>query len=46
MGDYYDGLLAVCYVAGDLNERIVREGWALDFRRYSSDYLRATRRLS
>jgi endonuclease YncB( thermonuclease family) len=35
-------LLAVCYVGGeDLNERIVREGWALDFRRYSTDYLRA-----
>jgi endonuclease YncB( thermonuclease family) len=35
-------LLANCYVGGeDLNERIVREGWALNFRKYSSDYLRA-----
>jgi endonuclease YncB( thermonuclease family) len=40
--DRYGRLLAVCYVGGeDLNERIVREGWALDFRRYSSDYLAA-----
>jgi hypothetical protein len=29
-------LLAVCYLGGeDLNERIVREGWALDFRKYA-----------
>jgi endonuclease YncB( thermonuclease family) len=40
--DRYQRLLAVCYIGGEnLNERIVREGWALDFRRYSSDYLRA-----
>jgi endonuclease YncB( thermonuclease family) len=40
--DRYGRLLAVCYVGGEnLNERIVREGWALDFRKYSSDYLRA-----
>lgn len=40
--DRYGRLLAVCYLGGkDLNERIVREGWALDFRKYSSDYLRA-----
>jgi endonuclease YncB( thermonuclease family) len=40
--DRYGRLLAVCYVGGeDLNERIVREGWALDFRKYSSDYLQA-----
>jgi endonuclease YncB( thermonuclease family) len=40
--DRYERLLAVCYFGGeDLNERIVREGWALDFRRYSADYLRA-----
>ncbi|MGZ9074022.1 MAG: thermonuclease family protein, partial [Rhodoplanes sp.] len=32
--------LAVCYVGGeDQNERIVREGWALAFRRYSADYV-------
>jgi endonuclease YncB( thermonuclease family) len=35
-------LLAVCYVSGeDLNEWMVREGWALDFRKYSTDYLQA-----
>jgi endonuclease YncB( thermonuclease family) len=40
--DRYGRLLAVCYVGGEnLNERIVREGWALDFRKYSTDYLRA-----
>jgi endonuclease YncB( thermonuclease family) len=40
--DRYGRLLAVCYIGGeDLNERIVREGWALDFRRYSTDYLQA-----
>jgi endonuclease YncB( thermonuclease family) len=34
--DRYGRLLAVCYVGGeDLNERIVREGWALDYRKYS-----------
>ena len=41
-GDRYRRLLAVCYVGGeDQNERIVREGWALAFRRYSADYLQA-----
>src|SRR5512132_4350953 len=40
--DRYGRLVAVCYVGGEnLNERIVREGWALDFRRYSTDYLQA-----
>ena len=40
--DRYGRLLAVCYVGGEsINERIVREGWALDFRRYSTDYLQA-----
>jgi Staphylococcal nuclease homologue len=40
--DRYRRLLAVCYVGGeDLSERLVREGWALDFRRYSTDYLQA-----
>jgi endonuclease YncB( thermonuclease family) len=35
-------LLAVRYIGGEnLNERVVREGWALDFRRYSTDYLDA-----
>jgi endonuclease YncB( thermonuclease family) len=40
--DRYGRLLAVCYVGGEsINERIVREGWALDFRKYSTDYLQA-----
>ena len=40
--DRYQRLLAVCYAGGEnLNERIVREGWALDFRKYSTDYLQA-----
>jgi endonuclease YncB( thermonuclease family) len=35
-------VLATCFVGGEnLNERIVREGWALDFRRYTSAYLDA-----
>jgi endonuclease YncB( thermonuclease family) len=40
--DRYGRLLAVCYAGGeDINERLVREGWALDYRKYSSDYLAA-----
>jgi endonuclease YncB( thermonuclease family) len=40
--DRYGRLLAVCYVGGEsINERIVREGWALDYRKYSSGYLQA-----
>jgi endonuclease YncB( thermonuclease family) len=40
--DRYGRLLAICYVGGqDLNELLVREGWALDYRKYSTDYLRA-----
>jgi endonuclease YncB( thermonuclease family) len=40
--DRYGRPLAICYVGGEnLNERIVREGWALDCRRYSTDYLKA-----
>jgi endonuclease YncB( thermonuclease family) len=40
--DRYQRLLAVCYIGGEsINERLVREGWALDFRKYSTDYLRA-----
>jgi endonuclease YncB( thermonuclease family) len=35
--DRYGRLLAVCYVGGeDLNERIVRESWALDYLDYQS----------
>lgn len=37
--DRYGRLLAVCYSGTeDLNARMVREGWALAFRRYSSVY--------
>jgi endonuclease YncB( thermonuclease family) len=40
--DRYGRLLAVCYVAGEsLNDRLVREGWALDYRKYSTDYMEA-----
>ena len=40
--DRYERMLAVCYVGGDsINERLVSEGWALDYRKYSSDYLQA-----
>jgi endonuclease YncB( thermonuclease family) len=40
--DRYGRLLAVCYVGGEsINERIVGEGWALDYRKYSTDYLQA-----
>lgn len=40
--DRYGRVLATCYLGGEnLNERIVREGWALDFRRYTSVYLPA-----
>lgn len=38
--DRYGRLLAVCYVGvDDLNARMVREGWALAYRRYGSDYV-------
>jgi endonuclease YncB( thermonuclease family) len=40
--DRYGRLLAVCYTGGeDINDRLVREGWALDYRKYSTDYLDA-----
>jgi endonuclease YncB( thermonuclease family) len=40
--DRYSRLLAVCYAGGEsINDRLVREGWALDYRKYSSDYLAA-----
>ena len=40
--DRYGRLLAVCYAGVEsINERIVREGWALAFRRYSTDYVQA-----
>jgi endonuclease YncB( thermonuclease family) len=38
--DRYGRLVAICYVgADDLNARMVREGWALAYRRYASDYV-------
>jgi endonuclease YncB( thermonuclease family) len=38
--DRYGRLIAVCYVgADDLNARMVRDGWALAYRRYGSDYI-------
>lgn len=38
--DRYGRLLAVCYADGEnVNARLVREGWALDYRRYSKDFL-------
>lgn len=38
--DRYGRLVAVCYVgADDLNARMVRDGWALAYRRYASDYV-------
>ena len=38
--DRYGRLIAVCY-AGlyDLNAKMVRQGWALAYRRYSKDYV-------
>jgi endonuclease YncB( thermonuclease family) len=40
--DRYQRLLGICYVGGEsINERLVREGWALNFRRYSSEYVQA-----
>lgn len=40
--DRYGRVLAMCFLGGEnLNDRIVREGWALDFRRYTSAYLDA-----
>ena len=36
--DRYGRLLAVCYLQGvDLNAQMVRDGWALAYRRYSAD---------
>ena len=40
--DRYKRLIAVCYVGdANLNEGIVRAGWALAYRRYSLDYVPA-----
>ncbi len=38
--DRYGRLLAVCYVEGrDINAEIVRQGWAVAYRRYAMDYV-------
>ncbi|WP_206607761.1 thermonuclease family protein [Ferruginivarius sediminum] len=38
--DRYERVLAVCYADGtDLNAWMVRQGWALAYRRYSRDYV-------
>ena len=38
--DRYGRLIAVCYIgADDLNARMVRDGWALAYRRYGSEYV-------
>lgn len=40
--DRYGRLIARCSVKGaDVNELLVKEGWALAYRRYSKDYVRA-----
>ena len=40
--DRYKRLIAVCYVGSlNINERMVTSGWALAYRRYSTDYVRA-----
>ena len=40
--DRYKRLLAVCYVGLlDINEQMVTDGWALAYRKYSKDYVRA-----
>jgi endonuclease YncB( thermonuclease family) len=38
--DRYGRLIAVCYLGDqDLNARMVRDGWALAYRRYANDYV-------
>ncbi len=38
--DRYGRLIAVCYAGPhDLNAKMVRQGWALAYRRYSTDYV-------
>ncbi len=42
--DQYGRFVAVCYIAGlqgpDVNAMMVAEGWALAYRRFSSDYVK------
>ena len=40
--DRYKRLIAVCYVGPlDINEQMVTDGWAMAYRKYSTDYVRA-----
>jgi len=40
--DRYKRLIAVCYVGQlNINEQMVMDGWALAYRQYSKDYVRA-----
>ena len=40
--DRYKRLIAVCYVGPfNINEQMVTDGWALAYRKYSKDYMRA-----
>ena len=40
--DRYKRLIAVCYVGQlNINEQMIADGWALAYRRYSTNYVRA-----
>ena len=40
--DRYKRLIAVCYAAQfNINEQMVADGWAMTYRKYSNDYVRA-----
>jgi endonuclease YncB( thermonuclease family) len=40
--DRYKRLIAVCYVGPfNINEQMVTDGWAMAYRKYSKDYVRA-----
>ena len=40
--DRYKRLIAVCYIGWlNVNEQMVLDGWALAYRQYSKDYVRA-----
>ena len=40
--DRYKRLIAVCYVGSlNINEQMVTDGWAMAYRKYSKDYMRA-----
>ena len=40
--DKYKRLIAVCYIKSlNINEQMVLDGWALAYRKYSKDYVRA-----